>query len=77
MIKPDPATKQPASNPNYDFKLSGSIKADKVLSSTPIVILPGFTESANADLYKLEGEINATSGRYDFISGSLLWEATP
>jgi hypothetical protein len=77
MIKPDPATKQPASNPNYDFELSGSITADKVLSSTPIVILPGFTESTNADLYKLEGVINATSGSYAFISGSLLWGAIP
>jgi hypothetical protein len=41
MIKPDPTTKQPSSDPNYDFELSGtSIIADEILTSKPIVILP-------------------------------------
>jgi hypothetical protein len=78
MIKPDPTTKRPSSDPNYDFELSGtSIIADEILTSKPIVILPGFADGTNANVYKLEGIINATSGKYDFISGSLLWEATP
>ena len=78
MIKPDPTTKQPSSDPDYDFELSGtSIIADEILTSKPIVILPGFADGTNANVYKLEGIINATSGKYDFISGSLLWEATP
>ncbi len=78
MIKPDPTTAQPSSNPDYDFELSGtSIIADEVLTSKPIVILPGFSDGTIADVYKLEGLIKATSGEYDFISGSLLWEATP
>ena len=78
MIKPDPTTKQPSSDPNYDFELSGtSIIADEILTSKPIVILPGFADGTNANVYKLEGLIKASSGQYDFISGSLLWEATP
>ena len=78
MIKPDPTTAQPSSDPNYDFELSGtSIIADEVLTSKPIVILPGFSDGTIADVYKLEGLINASSGQYDFVSGSLLWEATP
>ncbi|MCP1225670.1 autotransporter domain-containing protein [Sebaldella sp. S0638] len=78
MIKPDPSTKQASSNPDYDFELSGtSITADHITTSKPIVILPGFADGTNANVYKLEGVINATSGQYDFISGSLLWEATP
>ena len=78
MIKPDPTTKQPSSNSVYDFELSGtSIIADHITTSKPIVILPGFADGTNANVYKLEGVISASSGKYDFISGSLLWEATP
>ena len=78
MIKPDPTTAQPSSDPDYDFELSGtSIIADEILASKPIVILPGFSDGTIADVYKLEGLIKASSGQYDFISGSLLWEATP
>ncbi|MBP7979479.1 MAG: autotransporter domain-containing protein [Sebaldella sp.] len=78
MIKPDPTTKQPSSDPDYDFELSGtSIIADQVTASKPIVILPGFSDGLIANVIKLEGLIQATSGQYDFISGSLLWEATP
>ena len=78
MVKPDPTTAQPSSDPNFDFSLSGtSIIADEVLTSKPIVILPGFSDGTIADVYKLEGLIKASSGQYDFVSGSLLWEATP
>jgi hypothetical protein len=78
MIKPDPTTKRPSSDPDYDFELSGtSIIADEITTSKPIIILPGFADGTNANVYKLEGVINATSGQYDFISGSLLWEAIP
>ena len=77
-VRPDLATKQPSSNPNYESELSGiSIVADEILLSKPIVILPGFADGTISDFYKLEGIILATSGKYDFISGSLLWEATP
>ena len=76
MVKPDPTTAQPSSDPNFDFSLSGtSIIADEVLTSKPIVILPGFSDGTIADVYKLEGLINASSGQYDFVGGSLLWEA--
>jgi hypothetical protein len=78
MIKPDPTTAQPSSDPNYDFELSGtSIIADEILTSKPIVILPGFSDGTIANVYKLEGLMQASSGQYDFISGSLLWEAIP
>ena len=78
LIKPDPTSVQPSGNPDYDFALSGtSIIADEISTSKPIVILPGFSDGTIANVYKLEGVIQATSGKYDFISGSLLWEATP
>ena len=78
MIKPDPSSVQPSTNPDYDFELSGtSIIADEISTSKPIVILPGFSDGTIANVYKLEGVIQAASGKYDFISGSLLWEATP
>jgi hypothetical protein len=78
MIKPDPTTVKPSSDPDYDFELSGtSIIADEISTSNPIVILPGFADGTIANVYKLEGLIQASSGKYDFISGSLLWEATP
>ena len=78
MIKPDPSSVQPSTNPDYDFELSGtSIIADEISTSKPIVILPGFADGTIANVYKLEGVIQAASGKYDFISGSLLWESTP
>ena len=78
LIKPDPGTKTPSLDPAYDFVLSGtSIIADEVLTSKPIVILPGFADGTIANIYKLESLIQASSGQYDFISGSLLWEAIP
>ncbi len=78
LIKPDLSTRQASSNPDYDFVISGtSLIADEILTSKPIVIMPGFADGTNANVYKLEGLIKASSGKYDFISGSLLWEATP
>ena len=78
LIKTDLSTRQASSDPNYDFVISGtSITADEILTTKPIVIMPGFADGTNADVYKLEGLIKANSGKYDFISGSLLWEATP
>ncbi|MCP1224254.1 autotransporter domain-containing protein [Sebaldella sp. S0638] len=78
LIKTDISTRQPSSDPDYDFVVSGtSLIADEILTSNPIVIMPGYADGTNADVYKLEGLIQATAGRYDFVSGSLLWEATP
>jgi hypothetical protein len=58
-VMPDPATRQPSSDPDYDFVLSGtSIIADEVLTSKPIVILPGFADGTNANVYKAS-QINA------------------
>ncbi|MCP1226061.1 autotransporter domain-containing protein [Sebaldella sp. S0638] len=78
LIQPNPSTVTPSSDPDYDFELSGTaIIADRIVTDKPIKILPGFADGTIADVYKLEGVIQATSGKYDFISGSLLWEATP
>ena len=78
LIKPDLSTRQASADPDYDFVISGtSLIADEILTSKPIVIMPGFADGTNADVYKLEGLIKAKSGHYDFVSGSLLWEATP
>ncbi|MCP1224249.1 transporter [Sebaldella sp. S0638] len=78
MIKPDISTKQASGDPDYDFVLTGtSLAAEKITTSRPIVILPGFADGTIANVYKLEGLIQASAGKYEFTSGSVLWEATP
>jgi hypothetical protein len=54
-----------------------SIIADTLITDKPIVILPGFADGTNADVYKIENAVVASGGNYEFVSGSLLWEATP
>ena len=54
-----------------------SIIADTLTTSKPIVVLPGFADGTNANVYKIENAVVASGGNYEFVSGSLLWEATP
>ncbi|MCP1225330.1 transporter [Sebaldella sp. S0638] len=77
MIKTDLSTL--VDNGDGTFTLSGtSLIADTVSTDSAITILAGFSDGTIANVYKLEGVIQASSGgTYDFISGSLLWEATP
>ena len=79
-IKVDPSKvvyqADPTKGPKFIAK-GVSIIADSLSTNKPIIILPGFSDGTNANVYKIENAVVASSGNYEFISGSLLWEATP
>ena len=79
-IKVDPSTvtyqANPATGPQFVAK-GTSIIADTVTADKAIKILPGFSDGTISNVYKLEGIIQASSGKLEFVSSSLLWEATP
>ena len=65
-----------SSGPQFVSK-GASIIADTLVTDKPIIILPGFADGTNANVYKIENAVVASGGEYEFISGSLLWEAIP
>ena len=77
-IDPDSVVYQTSVSSGPQFVANGaSIVADTLITDKPITILPGFADGTNANVYKIENAVIASGGNYEFISGSLLWEATP
>jgi hypothetical protein len=77
-VDPDSVVYQTSVSSGPQFVANGaSIVADTLITDKPITILPGFADGTNANVYKIENAVVASGGNYEFISGSLLWEATP
>ncbi len=77
-VDPESIVYQPSVSSGPQFVANGaSIVADTLITDKPITILPGFADGTNANVYKLANVVKASGGNYEFISGSLLWEATP
>ena len=77
-VNPDSVVYQTSVTSGPQFVANGaSIVADTLITDKPITILPGFADGTNANVYKIENAVIASGGNYEFISGSLLWEATP
>ena len=79
-LKVDPSTvvyqSDPTTGPQF-IANGASIVADTLITDKPIIILPGFADGTNANVYKIVNAVKASGGIYEFISGSLLWEAIP
>ena len=77
-VNPESVVYQTSVSSGPQFVANGaSIVADTLITDKPIIILPGFADGTNANVYKIENAVIASGGNYEFISGSLLWEATP
>ena len=77
-VNPESVVYQSTVSSGPQFVANGtSIIADTLTTNKPIVILPGFADGTNANVYKIENAVVASGGNYEFVSGSLLWEATP
>ena len=77
-VNPNSVVYETSTESGPQFTARGtSIIADSVTTTKPIIILPGFADGTNANVYKIENAVIASSGNYEFLSGSLLWEATP
>lgn len=46
-----------------------SIIADTLTTSKPIVVLPGYADGTNANVYKIENAVVASGGNYEFVNG--------
>ncbi len=76
-VNPESVVYQSLSSGPQFIATGTSIIADSLTTSKPIVVLPGFADGTNANVYKIENAVVASGGNYEFVSGSLLWEATP